>query len=388
MRAWSRKFSSRPAIFRHHWLFRLIGPWATLAAACLTLTAIGCQGTDLPDETDGDGDQEQTDFEFEADSVAPDGDDETVLEREESVEIDGDGVADGDADQLPFECEGPCQGTEPAGCRRMDLCLCVDGMWRQRPCQEICEEQGALEATSCRWDATEARYRCFCDEPAISCAADYVIRSLPFVHEDNTHGAGNHLDLSPSCFDWPVPGADHVFEIALDAGNYIFVLLDLVSPTYDPALAVADACSNQAVCLAGRDANGAGSGENLEFIAAADGRYFIAVESGHSYGSSSSSGGYRLAVDGQMAAPDGDAEGSEYDLDAETEIDGDADADGETEGETPPDGDENSETEAEIDGDDDGEPASEDDSEDDRPSPEEDPEIPAETEADEPDLEN
>ncbi|MFT3694224.1 MAG: hypothetical protein QM831_13850 [Kofleriaceae bacterium] len=109
---------------------------------------------------------------------------------------------------------------------------------------------------------------------------------------------GGHDDYDAgleTCTGYEQPGADAVYSIVLAQGQSISAVVDMVSPDFDPSLAIVSACGSPVTCVAGDDQIGTGLGETVTFTAAVAGTYYVIVDSF----SENHFGTFRLTVTGQ-----------------------------------------------------------------------------------------
>ncbi|HEY5926173.1 MAG TPA: PPC domain-containing protein [Kofleriaceae bacterium] len=121
----------------------------------------------------------------------------------------------------------------------------------------------------------------------------------------NTAGGGRNYNMGlegATCTDFPQPGSDVAYSVALTAGQVVTVTLSGVQATYDAAVALVGPgaptiCDAMPIttCVAGADAMFDGQNETFMFTVVTAGTYYVIVDS---Y-STSEAGSFTLTVTAQ-----------------------------------------------------------------------------------------
>lgn len=123
------------------------------------------------------------------------------------------------------------------------------------------------------------------------------------VQDGDTIWALNDYDPGAgACTAAALPGPDAVYRITLGRYEQLDVLVDPLSPGFDPALFLFSGCGAPLECLAGAD-NASGDGqEALSFLALEAGEYFLVVDSAVA-GGRGSSGRFVISAEAQVGSP-------------------------------------------------------------------------------------
>jgi len=149
-----------------------------------------------------------------------------------------------------------------------------------------------------------------------NCDISYVIGDysniIPYTNNTETTFTNNKASATTadaSCFGYGTPGADHIYQLDLQAGEAIDVYLYGVGTIvqdaeFDVAVYISSMCEGNVQCLASSDVNPAGGDEFIQnFVAPATATYYIVVDSPFA----AQTGYYDILVD-QGGNVDGDVE--------------------------------------------------------------------------------
>ncbi len=105
-----------------------------------------------------------------------------------------------------------------------------------------------------------------------------------------------------ACTASAMPGPDAVYRITLGRNEQLNVLVDPVSPGFDPALYLFSGCGTPLDCLAGADNAIANGQEALSFFSLEAGEYFLVVDSAVA-GGQGSSGQFVISAEAHVGSP-------------------------------------------------------------------------------------